>query len=218
MRRASLLHAAVALTGAAALAWTPAAAQATPTASPANGHAFTNACAMAITPGTAACHAKVRTDVVQPDSLAPNALPSGYGPADLQDAYNLPSATAGSGQTVAIVDAFDNPNAESDLATYRSTFGLSPCTTANGCFRKVNQNGATSPLPASDTGWAGEISLDVDMVSAVCPNCHILLVEANTASFNDLGTSVNTAVALGAKFVSNSYGGGESAGETTIDS
>jgi Predicted protease len=217
MRRASLLHAAVALTGAAALAWTPAAAQATPTASPANGHAFTNACAMAITPGTAACHAKVRTDVVQPDSLAPNALPSGYGPADLQDAYNLPSATAGSGQTVAIVDAFDNPNAESDLATYRSTFGLSPCTTANGCFRKVNQDGNASPLPATDVGWGEEIALDLDMVSAICPNCNILLVEANDNSFANLGAAVNRAVALGAKYVSNSYGGGEGNGEQTID-
>ena len=82
----------------------------------------------------------------------------------------------------------DDPNAESDLATYRSTFGLPACTTANGCFRKVNQNGAASPLPATDTGWAAEISLDVDMVSAVCPSCHILLVEASTASLANLGT------------------------------
>jgi hypothetical protein len=104
----------------------------------------------------------------------------------------------------------DDPNAESDLATYRSTFGLPACTTANGCFRKVNQNGAASPLPATDTGWAAEISLDVDMVSAVCPSCHILLVEASTASLANLGTGVNTAVALGAKYVSNSYGGGDS--------
>jgi len=144
-------------------------------------------------------------------AVQPNALPAGLGPADLQSAYKLPSSTAGSGQTVAIVDAQDDPNAESDLATYRSTYGLPPCTTANGCFRKVNQNGATSPLPAADAGWAGEISLDVDMVSAICPNCHILLVEASSASLANLGTAVNRAVTMGAKYVSNSYGGGDSA-------
>src|SRR5438874_13841236 len=104
--------------------------------------------------------------------------PSGYGPADLQSAYKLPSATAGVGQTVAIVDAFDDPTAESDLAQYRSFYGLPPCTTANGCFRKVNQTGGTLPMPAPSADWSLEISLDLDMVSAVCPNCHILLVEA----------------------------------------
>src|SRR5262245_52345798 len=87
---------------------------------------------------TARCHAIVRTD------LGPLAAPAGYGPADLQSAYKLPSGTAGSGKTIAIVDAFDNPNAEADLAVYRSTFGLSACTTANGCFRKVDQRGGTS--------------------------------------------------------------------------
>src|SRR5437588_9668348 len=99
--------------------------------------------------------------------------PSGYGPADLQSAYVLPSATAGSGQTVAIVDAFDDPTAEQDLAQYRSFYGLPPCTTANGRFRKVNQTGGTI-YPAPSPDWALEISLDLDMVSAVCPNCHIL--------------------------------------------
>jgi hypothetical protein len=74
---------------------------------------------------------------------------------------------------VAVVDAFDDPRAESDLATYRSTFGLPACTTANGCFRKVKQSGNVSPLPATDAGWAGEITLDLDMVSAICPDCHL---------------------------------------------
>jgi hypothetical protein len=83
---------------------------------------------------------------------------------------------------VAIVDAYDDPYAESELATYRSQFGLPPCTTANGCFKKVNQNGATSPLPAADSGWAVEIALDLAMVSAICPSCNILLVEANSAT------------------------------------
>ncbi|HYV66127.1 MAG TPA: hypothetical protein VE964_07780, partial [Myxococcales bacterium] len=89
---------------------------------------------------------------------AATAGPTGYNPADLIAAYNLP-ATGGAGQTIAIVDAFDDPNAESDLAVYRSTFGLPPCTTANGCFRKVNQSGGSTP-PAANTGWAEEISLD----------------------------------------------------------
>ena len=141
---------------------------------------------------------------------------SGYGPSDLDSAYSVPT-TLGSGKTVAIVDAYDDPNAASDLSTYRSNFGLPACTTANGCFKKVNQNGATSPLPAANTGWAGEEMLDIDMVSAICPNCHILLVEANSPTTANLGTAVNTAVALGAMAVSNSYGGSESSSETSYD-
>jgi hypothetical protein len=155
---------------------------------------------------------------IAPGSVSPDVTPSGYGPSSLQSAYALPSGTAGSGQTVAIVDAYDDPNAESDLAAYRSQYGLPACTTANGCFRKANQNGAGSPLPSGNTGWAGEISLDVDMVSAVCPNCHILLVEASSAYLTDLGTAVNTAVSLGAKFVSNSYGAPENGTENSSDS
>jgi subtilase family serine protease len=142
--------------------------------------------------------------------------PTGYGPADLQSAYKLPSSTAGAGQTVAIVDAFDDPTAESDLAQYRSFYGLPPCTTANGCFRKVDQNGGTLyPPPSPD--WALEISLDLDMVSAVCPNCHILLVEATTNLNTDLYAAVDTAARLGANAISNSYGGDESSDETADD-
>ncbi|GHO81206.1 peptidase S8 [Ktedonobacter sp. SOSP1-85] len=152
------------------------------------------------------------------NGVKPNASsPSGYNPADLQSAYKLPSASAGSGQTVAIVDAYDDPNAESDLAVYRSKFGLPACTTANGCFRKVNQTGGTS-YPRANSGWAEEISLDLDMVSAICPNCHILLVEAKSSSFTNLGTAVNTAISLGANTVSNSYGGSESSGESSYAS
>ncbi|QUQ66238.1 S53 family peptidase [Kutzneria sp. CA-103260] len=171
-------------------------------------------CAAAPAPGYAACTALVRTDSgARP--FAP-AAPAGLSPANLQSAYKL-STAGGAGLTVAIVDAYDDPNAEKDLATYRSTFGLPACTTANGCFKKVNQNGAASPLPAGNTGWAEEISLDVDMVSAICPKCHILLVEASSASIANLGTSVNTAVRLGAVAVSNSYGAGEFSGETSSD-
>jgi subtilase family serine protease len=163
------------------------------------------------------CFALRRTDIASALAIGPNVTPSGFGPADLQSAYKL-SAAGGGGATVAIVDAFDDPSAESDLATYRSQFGLPACTTANGCFRKVNQNGQTSPLPSSDTGWAGEISLDVDMVSAVCPNCHILLIEANSNSDADLYAAVDRAVTMGAKYVSNSWGGAEYSGQTTDDS
>jgi Putative Ig domain len=169
-----------------------------------------------------ACFAIKRTDVTQPAALrnaavSPNATPSGYGPTDLRSAYALTASGSGS-QTVGIIDAYDDPSAESDLAAYRTQYGLPACTTANGCFRKVNQNGAASPLPAANTGWAGEISLDLDMVSAICPNCHILLVEANQPSMTDLGTAVNRAVTMGAKFVSNSYGGSEDGSENSYDS
>ena len=163
--------------------------------------------------GFANCHAiqLVLTNV------RPASSPSGYHPADLQSAYKLPSSTAGSGQTVAIVDAFNDPNAESDLGVYRSQFGLSPCTTANGCFRKVNQTGGTK-YPRGNTGWAEEISLDLDMVSAICPNCHILLVEAKTNSFSNLAAAVDEAATLGANEISNSYGGSEYSTEVSDQS
>ena len=167
-----------------------------------------HSCATA-TAGHASCRAIVRTDVVSAKSVSPNATPSGYGPADLQSAYNLPSATAGAGRTVAIVDAYDDPTAEADLGVYRSQFGLPACTTANGCFKKINQSGGTS-YPRKDGGWAQEISLDVDMVSAVCPNCHILLVEATSSSFANLGAAVNQAASTsGVVAISNSYGGSD---------
>ena len=141
----------------------------------------------------------------------------GYGPASLQSAYKLPSSAAGSGQTVAVVDAFDDPRAASDLATYRSSWGLPACGT--GCFTKVNQDGMASPLPraAGNSGWAIEESLDIEMVSAICPNCHILLVEARNARAASLGAAVNTAVGMGAKYVSNSYGRPESASDPSLD-
>jgi subtilase family serine protease len=172
-------------------------------------------CASSTKPHVMHCLSLRRTDVKQAMSIAPNATPSGLGPSDLKSAYKLPSG--GSGATVAIVDAQDDPNAEADLGVYRSQFGLPACTTANGCFRKVNQNGQSSPLPSPDAGWAGEIALDLDMVSAVCPSCHILLVEANSASDTDLYTAVDRAVSMGAKYESNSWGGGESSGQTSAD-
>lgn len=166
-------------------------------------------------PGYMACNALARTDIKQQKSVGHNAAPSGFGPSDLQAAYNLPK-DGGSGQTVAIVDANDDPNAEKDLGSYRSQYGLPECTTDNGCFKKIDQDGGSN-YPAPDAGWAGEISLDVDMVSAACPQCHILLVEAKSASMDDLGAAVNQAVKQGAKYVSNSYGGDEDTTDTQAD-
>ncbi|MFI2200635.1 putative Ig domain-containing protein [Streptomyces sp. NPDC020192] len=168
-------------------------------------------------PGQASCFAQRRTDIKQRLAAAvAAAAPSGLSPANLHSAYNLPTS-AGSGMTVAIVDAYNDPNAESDLGTYRSTYGLSSCTKANGCFKQVSQTGSTTSLPTNDTGWAGEEMLDVDMVSATCPNCNIILVEANSANDTDLGIAENEAVSLGAKFISNSWGGSESSSQTSED-
>ncbi|MFN2528945.1 MAG: peptidase S8 [Candidatus Baltobacteraceae bacterium] len=135
----------------------------------------------------------------------------GYEPKDLRSAYHIPDG--GSDKTVAIVDAYDNPLVESDLAVYRAAFNLPACTTQNGCFRKVNQGGNSAAYPAPDAAWAKEIALDVEMVSATCPACKILLVEANSSSIDDLGASVDEAVTLGASAVSNSYAAPEYSGE-----
>jgi hypothetical protein len=142
--------------------------------------------------------------------------PPGLHPADLTSAYALPSATRGYGQTVYIVDAYNYPNAEADLAVYRAQYGLPACTTDNGCFRKVNQSGATTPLPATDNGWAAEMALDLDMVSAICPNCRITLVEANDAGGSML-TAVARANTMGARYVSMSWGGLESQSAPAYD-
>lgn len=173
-------------------------------------------CAPPAHAGQAACFAVRLTDVAVFKGPAVSAFgPFGYGPTSLQQAYHL-KATLGAGRTVAIVDAYDDPDAESDLATYRNTYGLPACTTANGCFKKVSQSGSTR-YPSADAGWAGEISLDLDMVSAICPRCNILLVEASNSAMTNLGAAVNEAVRLGAQYVSNSYGGSESASDTTYD-
>jgi len=169
------------------------------------------------TVGPVRCMSALRTDLpIVADATASH---SGYGPADLRKAYNLASAaiTNGKGQTVALVDAYDDPTIESDLNTYRAYYGIPPCTTANGCFKKVNQDGEQGNYPiVANPDWEPEIALDTEMVSAICPNCHILLVEANSADeavatsnpvqHSDLGAAVDTAVNLGATEVSNSYG------------
>lgn len=165
--------------------------------------------------GQASCLAIVRTDrqMTRAQAAAPLAAPSGYGPSQIQSAYKLSGLNA-SGRTVAIVDAYDDPTAEADLAVYRSQFGLPACTTANGCFKKISQTGTTT-YPVKNGGWAQEISLDLDMVSAACPTCHILLVEAKTPSFANLGTAVNRAASTaGVVAISNSYGGSDAPDST----
>jgi hypothetical protein len=131
----------------------------------------------------------------------------GLTPADLASAYHYSTSAGGTGQTVAIVDAYDDPNIEKDLGTFDSQYGLSPCTTANGCFEKVSQTGSTKLLPAADqVGWSVEMSLDVETVHSVCPACKVLVVEADTETLANLAVAVNEAVSLGATEVSNSYG------------
>jgi len=157
--------------------------------------------------GYASCFAQT---LVNNDGSKPNAAsPSGYNPADIQSAYKLSGSST---STVAIVDAYNDPTAESDLGVYRSTFGLPACTTANGCFKKVSQTGSTTNLPRTNANWAVEISLDIDMVSATCPTCHILLVEASSNSNSNLATAVNYAASVpGVTAISNSYGGSDTA-------
>ena len=165
--------------------------------------------------GTANCTFTLNLNVAPSANPAqPPQLIPGLHPADLQGAYSLPVANPGT--TVGVVDAYDAPNAEADLAVYRAAFGLPACTTANGCFAKAAQSG-TGAYPAPNGGWAEEAALDLDMVSAACPRCRIVLVEANSASLDDLGASVDTAVRLGAKAVSNSYYALEWANETAQD-
>ena len=175
--------------------------------------------------GVGHCYAKVVTDARgnildgKPAATARrNTTPSGFGPADLGAAYGLSPATGapGTGPTIAIVDAYGYTNAEADLSVYRQQFGLGACTKANGCLKIVNQTGGTS-LPRADTGWSQEQALDLDMASAMCPNCKILLVQATNSSLSSLAAATNTAARLGAVAISNSYGGDE-AGTTSYES
>jgi len=171
--------------------------------------------------GTARCFAHVVTDARGNPingKVTPAAVPSGYGPADLQAAYGITGLTPTGTPIVAIVDAFAYPNAEADLAVYRSQYGLPACTKANGCLRIVGQTGGNPPARV-DTGWDNEQALDLDMVSAACPNCHILLVEASSASLSNLWTGVDYAKGQpGVRAVSNSYGTTDSSSYAQYDS
>jgi len=167
-------------------------------------------------PGTVRCHAHVVTDKEGNAKvrLSPFATNGGNTSDDLRGAYKI-TGTGSATTTVAIVDAYGYDNAERDLGIYRTQMGLPACTTANGCFRKVNQSGVQGNYPKQNTGWAQETALDLDMVSAMCPGCHVLLVEATSNSFANLAAAVNTAAAApGVHAISNSYGGGESGSAT----
>lgn len=143
--------------------------------------------------------------------------PSGLSPATIKSVYSFStSSSAGAGKTIAIVDAYDDPHAESDLAVFSSQYGLPSCTTANGCFQKVNQNGGTN-YPRKNSGWALEISLDVQWAHAIAPGAKILLVEASSNSFTNLMTAEDYAKTH-AQYVSNSWGGSEFSSESSYDS
>jgi subtilase family serine protease len=178
----------------------------------ANAHASAKAVCPAPLFGAARCHAFVVTDAN--GNAATAAAPNGYGPAQFHGAYSLPTSAPNS-QTIAIVDAYDDPTAKADLDAFNTTFALPffpTCSAAvtTACFQKVNQSGKTSPLPRTSAGWALEISLDVQVAHGICQNCKILLVEAKNNSTFNLAAAVNTAANLGATVISNSYGGADS--------
>ena len=177
-----------------------------------------SACCLLLFPG--ATSAASGGDWAHPDfHVRPNATagPTGLSPAQIDSAYGFStSLTAGTGKTIAIVDAYDDPTAANDLSVFSTQFGLPACTAANGCFTKVNQTGGAS-LPRSNSGWALEISLDIEWAHAVAPGAHILLVEATSASTASLMTAEDYAGAH-AQYVSNSWGGSESSSERSSDS
>ena len=192
-------------------------------------------CPTPTSPGLMACLSVIKPSSISHDALRPDlANPFAYRPVDLQKAYNLVAAAAGHGKgmTVAIVDGGDDPDAAQNLAAYRKEWGLPAChaATGAGCVVRVNQNGKASPLPIADpTGsWELEESLDLDMVSAICPNCRIMLVEASfdhasipnayDPSIAQFAAAENSAVALGATFISNSWGGPESVADQAYNS
>jgi len=169
--------------------------------------------------GRFVCKSHVRTDAF--GRIAPNAVPSGLGPADFTSAYKL-NASKTSTATIAIVDAFNYPNAASDLATYRAQFGLPPCTVASGCFTIVNQNGATSPLPGNAPAgddWTVEAALDLQMASAACPTCKLVLFAAQDDQGDGLFIAQNAAAArAGVVAISNSWGEPSPGNDVSLDS
>jgi subtilase family serine protease len=155
--------------------------------------------------GSPYCHAYGLVDAS--GHLITTPAPAGYGPSQLRSAYKI-TGSGSSSTLIAVISAYDYPNAEADLATYRAQFGLPACRSSTGCFRKVDQNGGTS-FPGTNYSWNLEAMLDLEMVSAMCPNCKLVLVEATEASFEDLAAAVNEAAKLGAHVITNSYGGYE---------
>ena len=146
-----------------------------------------------------------------PRRVAAAAAPQPGTPAYLQQAYDLAylSQTGGVGATIAIVDAFDDPNAEADLAAYRAEFSLPACTTANGCFSKVDQTGGTDYPSTTNPGWGSRPRSISTRCRRLCPNCHIVLVEANSDSISDLAAAQAEAARAGAQRHLRQLGGGD---------
>ena len=210
MKLGSAIVGIMAVTG---LAVAPAAA-----ATPSPGGALLShraVCPLASAPvGFARCFSDVVTDAK--GTPLTTTSPTGLAPATIQSVYSFPTSLAsGGGETIGIVDAYNDPNAESDLGVFSSTYGLPACTTANGCFTQVDQTGGTS-YPRTNAGWALEISLDVQWAHAIAPGARILLVEASSNSFANLLAAEEYAKAH-AQYVSNSWGGSEFSGETGYD-
>lgn len=151
-------------------------------------------------------HYKPHTQQLMPSGLTPNQVRTAYG-------FNAISAK-GKGEVIAIVDAFDDPRIEADLAVFTKHFGLPSCTTKNGCFKKIYASGKK---PKTDAGWSGEIALDVEWAYAMAPEAKIILVEAASDSMQDLFNAVQVAVKSGATVVSMSWGGGEFVDQTSLD-
>ena len=177
--------------------------------------------------GNARCHAQVVVNKDGKPSATPSIPLGAYGPLQFHTAYQLPCTPGGSvsgtcstppvfSKIIGIVDAYQDPTLENDLAVYNTAYNLPSCTVANGCLSIVNQNGGTS-LPQVDSGWALEESLDTQIAHAMCQTCKIVVVETNSSSLSDLATGVATAARLGAQAISNSYGGSEFYGELVYD-
>jgi subtilase family serine protease len=167
--------------------------------------------------GNARCHARVRIDGKGKPIVTTS--PNCYGPGQFLSAYGL-NGLAPSSQIIAIVDAYDHPNIQSDLDKYSDTFLIPrlPACASNSppCFQKVDQNGGQS-YPTVNSGWALEIALDVEIAHAICQNCSILLVEAHSNSYADLMAAVDRAYLMGATVISDSWGSSEFSGESGYD-
>ena len=220
------LAAVAAVTLVAGLGWSPALASAT-SGSPAGSsaavgqrsavraagrHASVSASCPKLASATqATCMVIGRSSGIHPDT------PAGYGPADLRSAYGLAALASGARQTVAVITPYDEATAAADLTAYRSTYGLPPCTSTDGCFSQVNQTATPPQPPPAGTSWPVTTDTALDMISAVCPNCHLLLVQANTPAITDLGAAVNVAAAQGANVIEIGWDVTEFSGETSDD-
>jgi subtilase family serine protease len=191
-------------------------------------HYFVPVCG-SVSQKKARCNAHVITNankVPQASTVAPQ---SALTPQQLHSAYSLPCSPGGFvgqtcttpttfGPTIALIDAYYTSTIQNDLNTFDKQYSLPVCNQENGCLQIVNENGGANVTATSNSSWSLEESLDVQTAHAICQTCKILLVQANSSSFSDLGTGVATAAKLGAIAISNSYGASEFSGETGYDS